>query len=82
MMTQGVSLPTINSIRRSGLTMSCSAVPCSRSRTKVTAVCWAVTIMMMTTMSPGMRKIDEARSGLYQVRNRGSTSPVWRRSSP
>ena len=72
----GSNLPTISSPRRNGLTVICSPVPCSRSRTKVTAVCWIVTIMMITTISPGIRKSDDFCSGLYQVRSRGSISPA------
>ena len=51
--SQGSTLPTMSSPRRMGETMSCSNVPWSRSFTSETAVCWMVTIMMMTTMSPG-----------------------------
>ena len=78
----GSSLPIISSHWCSGLTIICSWVPWSRSRTSVTAVCWTVTIMMITTMRPGIRKSEERRSGLYQVRILGSSRPMPEMSMP
>ena len=65
---QGMTLPITSSCLRSGDTRSCSSVPLSSSRTRLVAVCWTVTIMMITTMRPGIRYAEDRASGLYQRR--------------
>ena len=58
-----------------GSPSSAPACPGRARAPSVTAVCCTVTIMMMTTMRPGIRKSADLRSGLYQVRTRGSSRP-------
>ena len=51
----GIVFPSISSIGRMGVTMICSIVPISFSRTIDSAVRISVTIMMMFTSTPGTK---------------------------
>ena len=51
----GSVLPSISSIGRIGVTINCSIVPISFSRTMASAVSISVTIMMMFTTTPGTK---------------------------
>ncbi len=51
----GSSLPSISSIGRSGVTINCSMVPISFSRTMLMAVSMIVTRAMMLTITPGTK---------------------------
>ena len=51
----GSVLPIISSMGRIGVTINCSMVPISFSRTMAIAVSISVTIMMMLTTTPGTK---------------------------
>ena len=52
---KGSVLPSISSIGRTGVTINCSMVPISFSRTIPSAVSISVTIMMMLAITPGTK---------------------------
>ncbi len=49
----GISLPATSSLARSGVTMSCSIVPCSRSFTRAMLVTTIVVTSRRTPITPG-----------------------------
>ena len=51
----GSVLPSISSMGRMGVTINCSMVPISFSRTMARAVSMRVTSMMMLTTTPGTK---------------------------
>ena len=61
-------MPRISSSGRIGVTMSCSIVPISFSRTIESAVSMVVRICRMNPMSAGTMKFAETMSGLYHTR--------------
>ena len=52
---KGSVLPSISSMGRMGVTINCSMVPISFSRTMASAVSISVTIMMMLATTPGTK---------------------------
>jgi hypothetical protein len=50
----GATLPSMRPTGSTGVTRSCSRVPCSRSLTMATVVRMVATIIRMIAMSPGM----------------------------
>ena len=60
----GVSLPSISPQRDSGLTINCSRVPRSRSRTSDMAVANMVAICRTRPITPGTKKFGLRISGL------------------
>ena len=79
-MTYGRILPTTSSHGRMGVTMSCSIVPRSRSRTIAVAVRMEVMANRIMPITPGIMKYELTRSGLYQTRVRTS-SGGWKFST-
>ena len=80
--TYGISLPTINSHGRMGVTISCSIVPRSRSRTTEEAVRMAAMAYRIMPITPGIIKCALIRSGLNQTVVRTSTGGWTRRLIP
>ena len=57
-------LPSISSSLRTGVIISCSIVPRSRSRTTPSAVSTRATWVMMIPISPGIMNVVELNDGL------------------
>ena len=64
----GTVLPTMNSTGRIGVTMICSSVPTSRSRTMAKAVRLTTMISVSVPITPGTKNQRPLRSGLNQGR--------------
>ena len=62
--TNGMILPSISSQGLIGVTISCSIVPCSRSRTIATAVSISACICSTEPIMPGSMKLICFMSGL------------------
>ena len=60
-------LPSISSSLRTGVIISCSIVPRSRSRTTPSAVSTRATWVMMIPISPGIMNVVELNDGLYRT---------------
>ncbi len=75
-MAGGIVLPTMNSPGVSGVTLSCSSVPTSRSRTTVSAVSTRLMSIRISPITAGTLYTRLARSGLYQARVRSSRAPA------
>ena len=71
-------LPMISSIGLSGVTMSCSIVPFSRSLMIAIDVIRSEISMTTKATIPGTKKFWLSRFGLYQVRIRPSIFPYLR----
>ena len=72
----GSSLPVISSQRASGVTLSCSSVPISFSRTIAIADRFVVITSSSSATMPGIMKSRLSRRGLNQTRISGCTRPV------
>ena len=64
MTAYGSTLPTISSLRLTGVAISSSMLPRSRSRTMATPVNSTIVIVRITPIRPGTMLIAERRSGL------------------
>ena len=71
----GSSLPVISSQRASGVTLSCSSVPISFSRTIAIADRLVVITSSRSATMPGIMKSRLISRGLNQMRISGCTSP-------
>ena len=69
----GSVLPRMNSAGRMGVTIICSSVPISRSRTTAKAVSVITRTSVRLPMIPGTKNQRLLRSGLYQGRGASST---------
>ena len=69
----GTSLPTISSERASGVTLSCSSVPSSFSRTIAIDDRFVVTTSSSSARMPGIMKSRLSRPGLNQTRTSALT---------
>ncbi len=78
----GSSLPTMSSQRRSGVTLSCSSVPSSFSRTIPIDDKFVVMTSNSIARMPGSMKSRLSSRGLNQTRTRGSSPPGVGEPSP
>ena len=68
MSTYGISLPAMSSHERTGVVISSSRLPRSRSRTIAAAVKITMVMLRITPISAGTICTAVRRSGLYSVR--------------
>ena len=77
---KGIVLPMMNSSGRIGVTMICSSVPTSRSRTTAKAVRLTTMIRVRVAMTPGTKNQRLLKSTLYQGRASSSRSAAGARA--
>jgi len=79
MIRKGMSFPAMSSSGRMGVTLSCSMVPISFSRTTAMEVSIMVMTSRMSPSTPGTMKFRLLSSGLYQTRISGA---IWTGFTP